>query len=227
MPCAEGELCLQQNRTPKAPHGHVCKGGCGGRLHGTCGSVEGDFETSRICSSCVAAKTGKRKATAAGVDAGAGPSKRPTEKGGGKKASRARLSNADKVEVLKLLDAKISHEQIADRFKCSERLVRKVKAERKEVEAKAAAGDGSQKTARRGDFPEVGRVHDMPGNFLSNVVFPRHFSKMPSCRRFLLLYLFFFFPSLFLCLSLFVFSYVSYGVFFFHVTSFFCYVFGL
>ena len=29
LPCAEGELCLQQDRTPQAPDGHVCKGGCG------------------------------------------------------------------------------------------------------------------------------------------------------------------------------------------------------
>ena len=39
MPCAEGELCLQQDRTPQAPHGHVCHGGCGGRLHGNCGHM--------------------------------------------------------------------------------------------------------------------------------------------------------------------------------------------
>ena len=29
MPCAEGEIYLQQDRTPQAPDGHVCKGGCG------------------------------------------------------------------------------------------------------------------------------------------------------------------------------------------------------
>ena len=75
MPCAGGELCHQQDRTPQAPHGHVCQGGCGGRLHGNCGSMFDDHETKRICSTCVA-KAGKRKATPA-EGAGAGPSKRP------------------------------------------------------------------------------------------------------------------------------------------------------
>ena len=73
MPCADGELCHQQDRTPQAPHGHVCQGGCGGRLHGNCGSMFDDHETKRICSTCVA-KAGKRKATPA-EGAGAGPSK--------------------------------------------------------------------------------------------------------------------------------------------------------
>ena len=78
MPCAEGELCHQPDRTPQAPHGHVCNGGCGGRLHGNCGSMFKDHETKRICSTCVA-KAGKRKATPA-EGAGAGPSKRPKNK---------------------------------------------------------------------------------------------------------------------------------------------------
>ena len=82
MPCADGELCHQQDRTLQAPHGHVCQGGCGGRLHGNCGSMFDDHETKRICSTCVA-KAGKRKATPA-ESAGVGPSKRPKKtKGGG------------------------------------------------------------------------------------------------------------------------------------------------
>lgn len=86
MPCADGELCHQQDRTPQAPHGHVCQGGCGGRLHGNCGSMFDDHETKRICSTCVA-KAGKRKATPA-EGAGAGPSKRPKKtKGRSKQGS--------------------------------------------------------------------------------------------------------------------------------------------
>ena len=81
MPCAEGELCLQQNRTPQDPNGHVCQEGCGGRLHGNSGSVLDDIETHRICSKCVTT-IGKRKATAAD-GAGAGPSKRPSAAGAG------------------------------------------------------------------------------------------------------------------------------------------------
>ena len=74
MPCVEGELCLQQGRTPQAPHGHVCKGGYGGRLHGNCGSVFDDSDQNRICSTYVT-RTGTRRATAA-EGAGTGPSKR-------------------------------------------------------------------------------------------------------------------------------------------------------
>ena len=86
MRCADGELCHQQDRTPQALHGHVCQGGCGGRLHGNCGCMFDDHETKRICSTCVA-KAGKRKATPA-EGAGAGPSKRPKKtKGGSKQGS--------------------------------------------------------------------------------------------------------------------------------------------
>ena len=42
MPCAEGELCQLPDTTPQDPHGHGCQGGCGGRLHGICGSVVDD-----------------------------------------------------------------------------------------------------------------------------------------------------------------------------------------
>jgi len=96
MPCADGELCHQQDRTPQAPHGHVCQGGCGGRLHGNCGSMFDDHETKRICSTCVA-KAGKRKATPA-EGAGAGPSKRPKKTKGGSRegsGSRAQQGSGD------------------------------------------------------------------------------------------------------------------------------------
>ena len=105
MPCADGELCHQQDRTPQAPHGHVCQGGCGGRLHGHCGSMFDDHERKRICSTCVA-EAGKRKATPA-ESAGAGPSKRPEKTTGGSEkgsGSRARPDNNAKLEILKLMD---------------------------------------------------------------------------------------------------------------------------
>ena len=72
MPYAAGELCLQHNHTPVDPHGHQCRGGCGGRLHGNCGDVEGESEIHRICPACVSSKqastaaAGKRKAQGAG-----------------------------------------------------------------------------------------------------------------------------------------------------------------
>ena len=83
MPCAEGELCAHQpDSTPQDPHGHRCQGGCGGRLHGICGSIFDDNnENHRICSACVA-KAGKRKAPAAD-SAGKAQSKRPKARNGG------------------------------------------------------------------------------------------------------------------------------------------------
>ena len=124
-----------------------------------------------MCSACVV-KAGKRKAKAAeGAEtgqeqagkrkakaaegAGTGQSKRPNTKGGVLSASRKRLTIQEKVQILQLLDKRTSHEHIADRFNCSERLVRKVKAEREVVEKEAATGGGALKTKRRGDFPEV------------------------------------------------------------------------
>ena len=74
MPCAAAELCLISNLTPKAPDGHQCRGGCGGRLHGICGEVEeeGESEINRLCPACYSSKqastaaAGKRKAEDAG-----------------------------------------------------------------------------------------------------------------------------------------------------------------
>ena len=54
MPCADGELCLVPANSPKDPDGHGCQGGCGGRLHGICGSIADDVnENHRMCSACV------------------------------------------------------------------------------------------------------------------------------------------------------------------------------
>lgn len=164
MPCADGELCHQQNRTPQAPHGHVCKGGCGGRLHGNCGSMFEDDDKHRICSTCVA-KAGKRKATPA-EGAGAGPSQPPKKKKGS--GSRARPDNTAKLEILKLIDAKVSYTQIADRFGCSVRFLATVRSDRKQIQAllarthvssgceeedEAEDGGGDQNTGRERRAP--------------------------------------------------------------------------
>ena len=105
MPCADGELCLVPANSPKDLDGHGCQRGCGGRLHGICGSIADDEnENHRMCSACVV-KAGKRKAKAAeGAEtgqeqagkrkakaaegAGTGQSKRPNTKGGVLSASR-------------------------------------------------------------------------------------------------------------------------------------------
>ena len=114
MPFADGDqivfhkvnnfLC-HQDGTPQAPHGHVCQGACGGRLHGNCGSMFDDHETKRICSTCVA-EAGKRKVTPA-ESAGAGPSKRPKKTKGESEEGfgpRARPDNSAKLEIVKLMD---------------------------------------------------------------------------------------------------------------------------
>ena len=124
-----------------------------GRLHGICGSVvDDDNEYHRICSACVA-KAGKRKAPAAD-SAGRAQSKRPKATNGGSKKSqprvgpRARPDFGAKLEMLKLMDDKVTHEQIADRFGCSERLVRDVKKNRKKYEQEDS-GDENTGLARR------------------------------------------------------------------------------
>ena len=60
MPCAEGEPCPVQASSPEGRDGHGCQETCGGRLHGTCGTVVGDNEMRRICSKSLD-KKGKRK----------------------------------------------------------------------------------------------------------------------------------------------------------------------
>ena len=148
MPCVEGELCHVPATSPKPTEAHGCQGGCGGRLHGTCGSIADDNEMHRICSHCLA-KGEKRKAKAPPKGAGAGKSKA--------RKMKKFLTFEQKVEALDMLRRKVlSHESIADSFGCSERTVRQIKADRvkiKEQATKAAAG--GKKISRQGDFPEV------------------------------------------------------------------------
>ena len=53
MPCADGELCLVPANSPKDPDGHGCQGGCGGRLHGICGSIPDDENENHTHVQCV------------------------------------------------------------------------------------------------------------------------------------------------------------------------------
>ena len=118
MPCVEGELCLVKATTQAGRDGHGYQGKCGGRLHGVCGRVAKDNKLHRICSKC-STKAGKRKAIAP-EGAGTGQSKRQKTKEGSKSAPRKRLTTDQKVEILDLLEQRVSHEQIADRFVCAE-----------------------------------------------------------------------------------------------------------
>ena len=118
MPCVEGELYLVKATTPAGREGHGCQGKCGGRFHGVWGRVAEDNELHRICSKC-SAKAGKRRAIAP-EGAGTGQSKRQKTKEGSKSAPRKRMTTDQKVEILDILEQRVSHKQIADRFGCAE-----------------------------------------------------------------------------------------------------------
>ena len=159
MPCVEGELCHVPATSPKPTEAHGCQGRYGGWLHGTCGSIADDNEMHRICSQCLAKREKRKavappklKATAPPKGAGAGKSKaRETKKF---------LTFEQKVEVLDMLQRKVSHESIADSFGCSERTVRQIKADRVTIKEQATkAGAGGKKISRQGDFPEVRERH--------------------------------------------------------------------
>lgn len=156
MPCAAGELCLLPDRTPVAPDGHACQGVCGGRLHGTCGSVAGDNELHRICTTCVDATSHKRKG-AVEEGGGGGQAKRPNQGKGkneqkGKGGPRKRLTLDQKLAILKLLEERVAQDEIADRYECSVRTVRAVKAAKADLEKEAStAGKGDMKTKRKED----------------------------------------------------------------------------
>ena len=151
MLCVEGELCHVPTTSPKPTEAHGCQGGCGGRLHGTCGSIADDNEMRRICSHCLA-KGEKRKAVAPPKRKEAAP---PKGAGAGKSKARKTkkfLTFEQKVEVLEMLQRKVlSHESIADSFGCSERTVRQIKADRVKIKEQATkSGAGGKKISRQG-----------------------------------------------------------------------------
>lgn len=183
MPCAAGALCHVKERTPEAPDGHECKGGCGGRLHALCGEMEeeeeedGSNKLHRICFACV--HNARQPAVGGASNAGAGKRKgaADTEEGygdlygspkrakehGDKSASRKRLTLDEKLEILALLDhGAITQGEISNRYGCKPRTVRLIKAERKKLEDQIGkerkprkARRGSTKSNRAEDRPEV------------------------------------------------------------------------
>ena len=116
--------------------------------------------TTKCTASAASASTkkGKRKkGSPEGPGSGQSTSKRSKTTGGSEGASRARLTIKQKIEVVRLLDKRISHEEIADRFGCATRTARKIKAEREKVQKEAAiAGRDDMRTARQGEFSQVG-----------------------------------------------------------------------
>ena len=120
MPCAAGELCKLADVELIAPNGracgHECRGGCGGKLHGICGEVEdpdGDSPTHRICYTCISKRSlsnpAKRKqgqGSQGFVLPGAATKK---SRASGATKPRKRLNLGEKLEVLELLDKKVSY----------------------------------------------------------------------------------------------------------------------
>ena len=128
MPCAAREQCLIQDRTPQAPDGHLCRGVCGGSLHGLCGQGEdpdSDEPIYRVCPTCAIAKaaaigsssggkstsTGKRKAYNTRGHGNIGTSKKHAS--GSKSKSCIRLNFGQKIKILGLLREKVTYGEIA------------------------------------------------------------------------------------------------------------------
>ena len=68
MPCAAGELCTLPKPHARASSGIVCRGRCGGRLHGDCGEVEdpdGNNPMHHICPACADVKSSTKDTTTA------------------------------------------------------------------------------------------------------------------------------------------------------------------
>ena len=163
----EGELCHVPATSSKPTEAHGYQGGCGGRLHGTCGSIADDNEMHRICNQCLA-KRKKRKAVAPPKRKAVAPPKRKATappkgaEAGTSKVHKTKkfLTFEQKVEVLDILQRKVSHESIADSFGCSEPTVHQIKADRVTIKEQATkAGAGGKNISRQGDFPEVRERH--------------------------------------------------------------------
>ena len=134
MSGAAGEQCTIPGLTPELPNGHACRGGCGGRLHGLCGEMEdpdGPNPMHLICPACIGAKPSTKDALTApagkhkrgdkkGRGAGSSKCAKPgAEQATGQSASRVRVTLAQELEVLRLLDQGVTH-MIANRYKwCS------------------------------------------------------------------------------------------------------------
>ena len=123
MPCAAREQCLIQDRTPKTPDGHLCRGVCGGRLHGLCEEVEdpdSDEPIDRVCQTRAITKATATGSSSGGKSTSTGKRKAHNTRGHGnirtskkhasdsKSKSRTRLNFGQKIEILGLLREKVA-----------------------------------------------------------------------------------------------------------------------
>ena len=154
MPWADGELCKLSDVALGQTEGHVCRGGCGGRMHSICGEVkdpDGGNEMYRICHSCA---TKKKAQTSSPLS---NPPKRKEAKGGfptpgtrkkstptaAARGARTRLNFGQKLEVLKLLDQKVAHPKKARRLNCGTTAIGTIRKNRATLLAGAAASSHS------------------------------------------------------------------------------------
>ncbi|CAN0298812.1 unnamed protein product, partial [Pylaiella littoralis] len=136
---------------------------CGGRLHGLCGEVEDPDgnDNHRICHTCFSKRSNLSNAAKRKQEQGSllqqGASKKINP---GASKPRRRLDLGEKLEVLKLLDQKVSRVEISRRFGCGPTAIGSIRRERKTLEAAAAssARSTSSKSARGGDFPQVDKM---------------------------------------------------------------------
>ena len=181
MPCAAGELCLVPARTPERPDGLWCEANpdCDNPMQRVCHDYPAAKRSSKGKGKAVKPQAGKRRASDTG-GVGAGPWKNAksgtdnTDKKHDKRAPCTRLSNAQKVEILGLLDRKVSHLVVADRYGCGPRTVLRIAENRVSITklvASASTKASSCKSNRSAGFPEVRK--QVPKSYVQYV--PRTF----------------------------------------------------
>ena len=147
--CAAREQGLIEDHTPQAPDSHLCRGVCGGRLHGPCGEADdpdSDEPMYRICQTCAIAKATATGSSSGGKSTSTGKRKADNTCGRGnirtskkhafdsKSKSRTRLSFGQKIEILGLLRDKVTYGEIARRFKCDATGISNIAKERAALE---------------------------------------------------------------------------------------------
>lgn len=181
MSCAAGDECKALKNAPgivSAPN-HSCRAGCGGVLHGFCGTndPQSDNEMHRICPSCFVASSkgkgkgksadGKRKpAQGLGVAFASATKKKPRQS-----ATRARLTFHIKAKMLEDIENGSSHAAVAKRYGCSVRAVsRCVHDKQKIMELSNKAGLAGQMKSMRG--PQHSKVRRTAGR--ANRIFQQY-----------------------------------------------------
>ena len=133
----------------------MCRGVCGGRLHGLFGEVEdpdSDGAMLRICQTCAIAKATTTGWSSAGMSTRAGERKVDDTRGRGglrsskkhasasESKSRIRLTFGHKIDILVLLAEKVTYGEIARRFKCGTTAISNIVKERAALEGDSASG---------------------------------------------------------------------------------------